>query len=158
MSRKKSSKNKNICLVCSSGGHLLKTYQLVGWWKMHPHFWVTEKDVFSQSLLKAERTYFGNFPVQRNILSFFANFLLALRLLSKEKPSYIFSTGAGIAPPFFLAAKILRCKTIFMETFIFIPKPTLSGRLCYLLTDNFLVQNKKLLRIYPKAKYLGSVL
>ena len=66
--------------------------------------------------------------------------------------------GAGIAPPFFLIAKLLGIKTIFLETFIFILKPTLSGKLLYPITDYFLVQSQKLLKIYPKAKYWGKCL
>lgn len=82
----------------------------------------------------------------------------ALYILQKERPAFVFSMGAGIAPPFMLAAKIYGIKTIFMETFIFTTRTTLSGRMLYHLVDYFIVQNKGLLKQYPKAIYKGSVL
>lgn len=146
-----------ICLVSSSGGHLLKAYMLEKWWRKYSHFWVTSNNAFSQSLLNKEKIYVGYFPENRNIINTIKNLILAFRLLIQEKPTLIFSTGAGIAPPFFLAAKILGIKTIFMETFILIPQATLSGKLIYYLSDYFFVQNKKLLKVYPSASYVGSI-
>jgi len=66
--------------------------------------------------------------------------------------------GAGIAPPFFIAARILNIKSVFIETFSYIPKATLSGKIIYFICNHFYVQNKKLLKIYPRAKYIGSIL
>jgi beta-1,4-N-acetylglucosaminyltransferase len=151
-------KKNIICIVSSSGGHLFKAQLLSGSWAKHDRFWVTENNVMSSSILKKERVYFGYFPVQRNAIHFFQNFFLAIRLFMKEKPTHVLSTGAGIAPPFFLAAKLFGCRTIFIETFIFIKRATLSGRICYFLADHFLVQNEQLLHTYPKALYLGSIL
>jgi beta-1,4-N-acetylglucosaminyltransferase len=146
-----------ICIICSSGGHLLKSHYLKPWWGKHDRFWVTKNDLFSTSLLELEKTYWGYFPEQRNILNFFRNLVLAIKILTKERPDVLFSTGAGIAPPFFIIAKLLGIKTIFMETFIFIPKATLSGRMLYHFSDLFIVQHPDLLKKYSKAKYLGSV-
>ncbi len=146
-----------ICIVTSSGGHLLKTLYLEKWWSSKKRFWVTKKDAFSQSLLKKEHTYWGFFPESRNVLNFFKNLLLAAYILHKEKPTMVFSTGAGIAPPFFLVAKIFGIKTVFIETFIFIPKATLSGKLIYFFTDYFFIQNEKLKKVFPKANYLGPI-
>jgi UDP-N-acetylglucosamine:LPS N-acetylglucosamine transferase len=151
-------KRLKICLVSSSGGHLYKTYQLKDWWKKYKHFWVTREDNLSKSLLKEEQLYFAHFPENRNLINAIKNFFLAIKILSKEKPTLVFSIGAGIAPPFLLAAKLMGIKTVFMETFILIPKQTLSGRITYPFVDYFLVQNKKLLKKYPKAKYWGRTL
>ncbi|OGY16052.1 MAG: UDP-N-acetylglucosamine--LPS N-acetylglucosamine transferase [Candidatus Chisholmbacteria bacterium RIFCSPHIGHO2_01_FULL_49_18] len=149
---------KKICLVTSSGGHLFKVYCLKQWWVSYERFWVTRRDQFSLSILKGEKTYFAFFPENRNFINFVRNLFFAYSLLRKEKPDIVFSTGAGIAPPFMIIAKLLNIKTIFLETFILIPKATISGRLLYPIVDLFLVQNKNLLKTYPKAQYWGSVL
>ncbi len=156
-------KNKpstKICLVSSSGGHLVKAVSLRDWWQNYQRFWVTRDDKLSKSLLNKERMFSANFPEQRNLVNFFKNFILAIKILKKEQPNLIFSTGAGVALPFFLAARLFKTKTIFMETFIFINQPTLTGKLISQLdlADLFLVQNKDLLTNYPQAEYLGSII
>lgn len=153
-----SNKPKKLCLVCSSGGHLIKSYMLKPWWSQYDRFWVTRNDRLSQDLLKNETVFFGNFPENRNIVNLFKNLSLAFKFFKKEKPDLVFSLGAGIGPPFIWMAKLMGIKTVFMETFIFIPKPTLSGKLTYHVADDFLVQNRKLLKIYPNAKFWGTVL
>lgn len=146
-----------ISIISSSGGHLYKTHLLKQWWGKYQHFWVTKDDSLSRSLLKKEKKYFAHFPENRNLPNAIRNLCLAFKILLKEKPDLVFSMGAGVAPPFFLVAKILKIKTIYMENFIFIDHATLSGKICYPLADNFIVQRKKLLNKYPRAKYLGPI-
>lgn len=157
-SKADSREQTKIAIVCSSGGHLIKTMHLEPWWSEHERFWVTDKTAKPLGLLTKEKVYFGFFPVQRHIINFLANLFFALYLFVKEKPTHVFSTGAGIAPPFFIIGKLLGCTTIFIETFAFIPKPTVSGKMCYLLSDYFIVQHPDLQQTYPKAMYVGSIL
>lgn len=152
------SDNIKICLASSSGGHLLKTYMLKKWWGKYPHFWVVNNDKFTLSLLKNEKKYFGYFPENRHVRNAIRNLFLAIKILQTEKPSLVYSMGAGIAPPFLLAAKVMGIKTVFIETFNFIPKTTFSGQILYPFVDHFVVQNKKLLKFYPKAIFVGSIL
>ncbi|MEA2056523.1 MAG: PssD/Cps14F family polysaccharide biosynthesis glycosyltransferase [Patescibacteria group bacterium] len=155
----KKKKLNKICLISSSGGHLTQTYALSDWWTEYERVWITRNDNLSQNLLKNEIVYYAHFPEQRNIANFLKNLFTAYQILKKEKPDLIFSTGAGVALPFFIVARILKIRTIFMETFIFIDQPTLTGRLIdiFRLADLFLVQNKNLLKQYPQAKYIGSI-
>lgn len=148
-------KNHTIFIVCSSGGHLIKSFLLKSWWKKYHRTWITRDDSFSKSLLKNEIVIYGYFPENRNLLNFLLNLLLAFRCYLKNKPDLVFSNGAGIAPPFFIMAKLFGIKTVFMETFILSPNITLSGRIIYKLTNYFIVQNIKLLKQYPKGLYFG---
>lgn len=151
-------KQKKILIVTSSGGHLVKSYLLADWWENFDRVWVTRKDELVDDLLKDEKLYFGHFPENRHIGNFFRNLWLARQVLKIECPDVVFSMGAGIAPPFLFIAKLMRIKTVFVETFITVPRPTLSGRLVYPFVDLFLVQNVGLLKDYPRAKYWGSIL
>ena len=151
--------NKKLGIITSPGGHLYKTYQLRSWWEKYDRFWVTNHQITRKmNLLRGEKVYQGFFPENRNLIHFIRNLNLAWKILRKERPDILFSTGAGIAPPFFLVAKLLGIKLIFMETFILIDRPTLSGKFIYPLSNLFLVQNKKMLHRYPKAIFLGSLL
>jgi beta-1,4-N-acetylglucosaminyltransferase len=147
-----------LCLVSSSGGHLVKLFQLKPWWSKYERFWVVRDDVLTKDLLKGEQYYFGYFPENRNLLNAVKNLILAGRILRYEKPQVVFSMGAGIAPPYLYMAKLMGIKTIFMETFICIPIATLSGRLVYPIADHFFVQNQVLQKQYPKAIYAGKVI
>jgi beta-1,4-N-acetylglucosaminyltransferase len=154
------SRNKylKVCLVSSSGGHLVKLLMLKEWWEDYERFWVVRDDILTQEALGGEKKYFGYFPENRNWRNLLRNLYLAVIILRKERPNLVFSIGAGIGPPFIWIAKLMGIQTVFMETFIFIPKPTLSGRLTYGIADYFLVQNKELLKVYPKANYWGSAI
>lgn len=147
-----------IGFITSRGGHLFQVCQLKDWWKKYDRFWITGKGGDSDYLLKGERIYYGYFPESRHLLNAFRNFILGFQILKKEKPDLLFSCGAGIAPPIFLAGKLLGCKLIFMEPFDFIAFPSLSGKMVYRIVDKFLIQKKVQKKFYPRAEFWGSSL
>lgn len=132
--------------------------QLKPWWDKYDHLWITPKRFDTQEILKKEKVYWAYFPENRNIINAFRNMFLAINIFLKEKPNVIFSTGAGIAPPFFLIGKILGIKLIYLETASYINIPTLTGRLVYRFADIFLVQHPSSKKFFPKALYKGSLL
>ena len=152
---KKGQKPK-ILFVTSPGGHLYQICLLKSWWKKYDRFWVTSDTPDVRYLLNREKIFKGFFPENANIINAFFNLVLALRLLVKHKPYLLVSTGAGIAPPFFLVARLMGVKSVFIETMDFCRTGSLSGRLIYPLASLFIVQHNSLKKIYPKAKYLGS--
>lgn len=91
------------------------------------------------------------------MIHFIKIFTRAMKILSKEKPEFIITTGALIAFPFCLCAKIMRCKVIYIESFARVNNRSLTGRLVYPFADLFLVQWESLLEFYPKAKYVGGI-
>jgi beta-1,4-N-acetylglucosaminyltransferase len=147
-----------ICLVCSSGGHLLQLYVLKDWWRNHSRFWVTFKKEDAVSFLAGEEVYWAYFPTNRNIKNLIRNAFLALKVLLKERPDLIVSTGAGVAIPFFYLGKLLRMKLIFIEVYDRIDSPTLTGKFVHPITDFFALQWEEQKRFYPKGKYLGQLL
>ena len=86
-------------------------------------------------------------------------FLILLELFNyiKFRPKYIVTTGAHIAGPMCCIGKIFGSKIIFIETFANINTKTITGKLVYKFADLFLVQWEDMLKLYPKAKYWGSV-
>lgn len=86
-------------------------------------------------------------------------FLLTFRILLRERPKLIVSTGSEIAIPAFYLAKLFRAKTIFIESWTRVEQPTGTGKLVYLFSDVFLVQWQRLLSKYgKKAKYEGAII
>lgn len=146
-----------ICLVGSSGGHLSHLYMLKPLWEDKDRFWVTFDKLDANSLLKEERKYYCYHPTNRNIKNLIKNTFLAIKILKKEKPDLIISSGAAVAVPFFYLGKLRGAKTIYIEVFERIDKSTLTGKLVYPVTDKFIVQWKEMKKVYPKAINLGSI-
>lgn len=150
--------NAKICIPTSSGGHLTHMMLLKPFWETHDRFWVTFNKIDAQSQLKDERKYWCYYPTNGNYWNLFRNFFLAWKILRKEKPDIIISSGAAISIPFFwLGKKIFKCKCVYVEVFDRIDKDTKSGRFCYKYADEFFVQWEEMLKVYPKAKYIGKI-
>ena len=146
-----------VCLVGSSGGHLTHLYKLKPCWSEQERFWVTFDKVDARSLLKGETVYPCYFPTNRNVKNLIKNTFVAWKVLRKERPDLIISTGAAVAVPFFYVGKLFGAKTIYIEVFDRIDKPTLTGKFVYPITDKFIVQWEEMKKVYPKAINLGSI-
>lgn len=146
-----------ICLVSSSGGHLAQLYLLKPFWEKHERFWVTFDKEDARSLLAEEKMYFCYYPTNRSLKALLINSALAFRVLWKERPDLICSTGAAVAVPFFYLGKLFGAKLIYLEVLDRISSPTLTGKLISPVADQIVVQWEEMLRVYPKATYLGSM-
>ncbi|MBC6910380.1 UDP-N-acetylglucosamine--LPS N-acetylglucosamine transferase [Lactobacillus reuteri] len=146
-----------ICMVGSSGGHLAHLYMLKPFFKDKERFWVTFDKEDARSILKNEKMYKCYYPTNRNIFNLIRNSILALKILLREKPDLIISSGAAVAVPFFYFGKIMGAKLVYIEVFDRINKPTLTGKLVYPVVDKFIVQWEEEKKVYPKAINLGSI-
>lgn len=148
---------KKIGLVGSSGGHLMHLYLLKQIWGEQERFWVTFKKEDAESLLRQERAYWCHYPTNRNIKNLIRNTWVAWKVLKKEKPDLLISSGAAVAVPFFYIAKLMGTKLVYIEVYDRIDKPTVTGRLVYPITDRFIVQWEEQKKVYPRAINLGSI-
>ena len=146
-----------VCLVGSSGGHLTHLYMLKPFWQEQERFWVTFDKQDARSLLEGETFYPCYYPTNRNLKNLIKNTILALKILRREKPDLIVSSGAAVAVPFFYLGKLFGAKTVYIEVFDRIDKSTLTGKLVYPVTDKFIVQWEEMQQVYPKAVNLGSI-
>ncbi|RTZ18804.1 UDP-N-acetylglucosamine--LPS N-acetylglucosamine transferase, partial [Streptococcus pneumoniae] len=97
------------------------------------------------------------YPTNRNIKNLIKNTFLAYKILKKERPDLIISSGAAIAVPFFYIGKLFGSKTVYIEVFDRIDASTLTGKLVYPVTDRFIVQWEEMKKVYPKAINLGGI-
>ena len=137
-----------VCLVGSSGGHLTHLYLLKPFWKDKARFWVTFDKEDARSILSDEVVYPCYYPT---------NTFLAYKILKKERPDVIISSGAAVAVPFFYLGKIFGGKTVYIEVFDRIDAPTVTGKLVYPVADRFIVQWEEMKKVYPKAINLGGI-
>ena len=146
-----------VCFVTSSGGHLTHLIQLKEWWKDKERFWVTFDKEDSRSILKDEKKYWCYFPTNRNIKNLIKNTFLAIKILRKERPDLIVSTGAAAAIPFFYFGKLFGAKTVYIEVYDRIDKPTVTGKIVYPVSDLFVLQWQEQKKFYPKGEVLGGL-
>ena len=146
-----------VCMVGSSGGHLTHLYMLKPFWQKHDRFWVTFDKEDARSVLEGERLIPCYYPTNRSLKALVINTMLAWKTLRKEKPDLIISSGAAVAVPFFWLGKKKKKKTIYIEVFDRIDKPTVTGKMVYPVTDEFIVEWEEMKKVYPKAKNLGSI-
>lgn len=143
-----------ICLVCSHGGHLAEMLHLQEAFEGHETFFITYDSARTREL---ERKYLLR-NIGKNLLLMACASIATFRILLKEKPKLIVSTGSEIAIPAFYLARILGIKTIFIESWTRVVQPTGTGRIVYPVSDVFLVQWERLLTKYgKKAKYEGAI-
>ncbi len=147
-----------VLLVCSSGGHLAQLHRLRPWWSEHERLWVTFDTPDAVGLLSNERVVWAHHPTTRNLKNAIRNLALAWRTLRRERPDMVVSDGAGVAFPFFVAAKLLRAKTVYVEVYDRMDSRTMTGRLCYPLTDLFCVQWEEQRGLYPRGTLIGTLL
>ena len=75
----------------------------------------------------------------------------------KEKPDVVICTGVLAMIPICLISKIMGKKLVYIESFAKVTSPTETGKLLYKFADQFYVQWKPMLEVYPKAIYLGGI-
>ncbi len=147
-----------ICLVCSHGGHLTEMLQVMKAFEGQEVFFATYHSSREEELKGIAKVYSME-NVGTNIFRMLRCVPWALRILWKEKPGVIISLGAEIAIPFFFLSRLLRIKTVFIESWCRVTSPSRTGRIVYPVSDVFLVQWEQLLQVYgSKAEYHGAVL
>ena len=132
-------------------------YMLKPFWENKDRFWATFDKEDARSLLKGEKLYPVYYPSNRSIKALIINTYRAIKILRKECPDLIISSGAAPAIPFFGIGKLMGAKTIYIEVFDRIDKPTISGIICYPVTDKFIVEWEEMKQVYKKAINLGSI-
>lgn len=153
-----SQSEKKICFCASSGGHFEQLMTMKPLMNKYDSFILTEKTQYAFNT--GERIYFIP-QVNRKqpfiLIRLIACFFLSYRYYLKEKPDVVISTGALATIPICLIMKVHHRKFIYIESFAKVTSPTRSGRFLYPLADRFYVQWESMLKIYPKAIYLGAI-
>ncbi len=144
-----------ICVVASEGGHLTEVLFLLPVLEKHD-FFIISYDYARVRALPYRHYVLPVFPARlwETPIAFAKVFFILLR----ERPRVVISTGSEIAIPVFLLAKLLRIKTVYLETITRFENITYTGRILYHFSDRFFVQNPESLgSLGPKAEYYGGV-
>lgn len=157
----KKNKKEKVCFLASSGGHLEEISRLVEIEEKYDNFLVTEKGKF-------EELHFGKkviyvYQINRKEILFPFKFigliLKAFKILLKEKPTVLISTGALATVPFCIVGKLLGKRIVYIESFARVDAPSLTGKIIYKLklANLFVVQWEDMLKYFPEAIVGGRI-
>lgn len=89
--------------------------------------------------------------------NYIQSFRECFRIWKKYRPKVIVSTGSNIAVPLFWIGKLYGSKLIFIETRAKVYARSLTGILVRKSADQIFVQWPEMLKLYPEAKYCGTL-
>lgn len=152
-----------IGFVASSGGHWEELMCLKPLFNGNKCFFVTEQGGQIEEYQKdKEYTHIYIFPQMNRkekmfLFKFISLWIHSNRILNREKPDVIITTGALISFPYCLIGKLMKIKVIYIETFARVYEASLSGKLAYHIADLFIVQWESMLNRYPNAVFTGPI-
>ena len=148
-----------ICLAFSPGGHFTEMRKIMDAFKGHEIIYTTIKAKYTEDLTNV---YYIKDTAASNIILLILNIIIvsiqSLKIIFKEKPKVIISTGADVTIPICYLGKLSGKKILFIESICRVNDLSPTGKIVYPIADLFLVQWERLTKKYTKAKYWGSVL
>ena len=152
---------EKVMFVASCGGHLSELLQLEPLFKKYEPIIVTEK---TESTLKLKEKYnlkyvaYGSKQyMYKYIFIFPYNIIRAIYLILKHNPKVIITTGAHTGGIFVTVGKILKKKTIYIESMAKVKELSKTGKFVYNKVDKFYVQWEDLCKKYEKCEYIGRL-
>lgn len=139
---------RRTCWAYSPGGHLAELERATEGLRFLDRFDVT----FAGGRPPTEpprRTYHVCHPRRSGARTAW-NLLQSLKIVLRERPELVISSGADVAVPVCILARLTGAKLVYIETAGEL-RPSLSGRLLYPFADLFIVQWPEKLAAFPRA-------
>lgn len=152
-----------LALVCTIGGHFEQMTNLNEFYDQYNHFWITNKNKQTVSLLEKERKYFITMGHFKKPWTYLSQIPPLIRIFASEKPTHILSTGSGrtaFIP--FIFAKLMQIKYLHIDTFSRVNGYSKMGTFLMKAGNQIFTQwedsrNGKALYIGPIFKNAGEV-
>lgn len=151
-------KSVKICLSASAGGHLNQLLKLSKCWNGYNTFFVTTSDVVQEKLLKYGSVYVVGESNRQHPFKLFAVLLRCFKIMLKEKPDVIISTGACVGCITCILAKLRGAKIIWIDSITNVEQLSLSGRIVRPISNLFLTQWQQLSEKYVNVNYAGTLI
>jgi UDP-N-acetylglucosamine:LPS N-acetylglucosamine transferase len=151
-------KKIKICLAASAGGHLSQLLKLVDSWNGYETFSITTTEVVREKLQNFGPVYTVGECNRQHPILVFKVLLQCIRIILKERPDVIISTGAAVGCITCFLGKFIGAKIIWLDSITNVEKLSLSGRMVRFISDLFLVQWPELAQKYKNVEYIGAVI
>lgn len=154
----KTKKQNKICLAASAGGHLSQLLKIAPVRQGYDIFCLTTMEA-----VRGKLQPFGPVTVvgecnRQHPMRVFKVFVRCVKVVVREKPDIIISTGAAVGCITCFLGKLVGSKIIWMDSITNVERLSLSGRMVRYIADLFLVQWPELADKYHKVEYVGAVI
>jgi UDP-N-acetylglucosamine:LPS N-acetylglucosamine transferase len=146
-----------ICLAASAGGHISQLLKLAESWNGFETFWVTTTQVVRDKLSRFGTVYVVGECNRQHPLRVVQVLLRCIRVVLRERPDVVISTGAAAGCMLCLLGKMLGAKVVWIDSITNVERISLSGRMVRGIADLFLVQWPELARRYKRVEFVGAV-
>lgn len=149
-----------ICVGASAGGHmneLLKLLERSKSWPQPPSFYVTSLATMAEKLAQLGPVYIIGECNRWHPLKTMGVLLRSLKIIIKERPDVVITTGSLPLAIVCLSAKLFGAKIVWIDSIANIEHFSLSGRVILYFADLFLTQWPELSREYKKVEYVGAI-
>ncbi len=147
-----------VCLAASAGGHLSQLLRLTDSWEQYEAIYVSTLDGVAKKLQQLGRTYIAGECNRQHPFKTFSVLLQCIKVVLKERPDVVISTGA--APGFLICitAKMVGSKIIWIDSIANIQQLSMSGQLIRPFSNLILTQWPEVARKYKNVEYVGAII
>jgi len=153
-------KNKEklrICLAASAGGHVSQLLKLAGSWDGYETFCVTTTQVVRDKLSGFGEVYVVGECNREHPVRVVAVLLRCIRIMFRQKPDVVISTGAAAGCMLCFLGKMIGAKVVWIDSITNVERLSLSGRMVRYIADLFLVQWPELAGRYKRVEFVGTI-
>lgn len=143
---------KIVC-VSSFGGHFVQMKKISGFLNMHEIVLVSTKNCSDENILNVLTDY-----NLKNFYKCFQDLAKIGKILKKEKPDIVVSTGAAPGAFFLIVSFCCGKKTIWIDSIANTKKLSISGRIARLFCTRTYSQWENVAKRYRNVKYVGGLL
>jgi UDP-N-acetylglucosamine:LPS N-acetylglucosamine transferase len=147
-----------ICLAASAGGHLTQLLKLAPSWAGYEPIFVTTNETVAGELRKRGPVYVVGECNRRMPLKTLRVFWRCARVVLRERPDVIMSTGAAAGCMLCFLGKLAGAKVIWVDSITNTDKLSLSGQMVRHVADLFLVQWPELAVKYKNVEFIGAII
>ena len=147
-----------ICLAASGGGHLTELLAISDSYSQHEIFCITTVPVVQGKLREFGHVYVVGECNRNYPLRVLKVLWLCAKIIFKNRPDVVISTGAAPGCIVCFFGKILGARIIWLDSIANVDKISLSGRMVRYIADLFLVQWPELASKYKHVEYAGTVI
>jgi UDP-N-acetylglucosamine:LPS N-acetylglucosamine transferase len=147
-----------LCLVASAGGHLTQLLKLRSLWLGRSVFFVTTVDIGQSKLREDGSVYVVGESNRQQPFRILQVLYRCLRILLRERPKVIMSTGAAAGFIMCFFGKLLGAKIIWLDSIANAGRLSMSGRMIRPFADLILSQWSDVAVRYPNVEYRGELI
>jgi UDP-N-acetylglucosamine:LPS N-acetylglucosamine transferase len=146
-----------MCLAVSAGGHASQLLKLEPCWEGRECFSVTTSRAVEEQLARFGRVYVVSESNRTRPLTTLRVLVSCVRIILRERPDFVISTGAAVGCIAGFVAKLVGAKIIWVDSIANVDKLSLSARLIRPFADLILTQWPDVALKYKAVEYVGHV-